>query len=45
MQVMKSDGLPSKVQEYRQEEKPVHSLINHEMRKMADEQKHINLFE
>lgn len=45
MQVMKSDGLPSKVQEYRQEEKPVHSLINQEMRKMADEQKHINLFE
>ena len=45
MQVMKSDGLPSKIQEYRQEEKPVHSLINQEMRKMADEQKHINLFE
>jgi hypothetical protein len=46
IQVMKSDGLPPKIQEYRQDEKPGgHSLLNQEMRRMADGQKHINLFE
>ena len=33
------------LEEYQQEEKPVHSLINQEMKKLANEHKHVNLFE
>ena len=31
--------------EYQQTEKPVHSLLNQEMRRMNDGEKHVNLFE